>query len=681
MSISASLANILAMPATVVVPAQATSSSFTASVGLVTSDQSVTVIASLNGSVGIAPLSLTATTALSSLTCVNGFLLPGASTTCTVSLAKAVPAGSTASIGISSGNPSLNVSQALLTASAGSSSVTFTATAGAFTANSSASLSASLNGTSTAATISLLLPGSLASLVCNLLTPTSGFGSCTVTLSSAPSSPTAVGLTVSNVALSTLGSITIGANASSAIFTFSVASSFVGSLTLTATQGSLSQSALITVTSPSSTTSNSHPSSPHPTGVVPIRMACDSPFVGAGHRLGCEVQLNAPSSSDSLQVAVTSSARSLAVPATIGTRTGQRLVRFEIEADPAAPDGASILEARIGSVSVQHSVDLQSSDAPRLAAPAEAAVKIGSPFSLTVTAVDPQGLEVHLGATGLPVGATFDPANGVLQWTPSDHDLGMHEIGITAVNALGVSATETVKLYVDSGLPVITEIENGAGSGAPAGCSPGSIASIRGRSLLTGDDAAYDAAGSDSLSGTRVLVNGIPTRILFASVSRVDLLCPAVMAGTPLAISVETAAGKSNELQTAMRESVPGLFTIGGAGTGQALAVQEGSLDLAAIPNARFGAKPAVAGDILSFRATGIGCDSQTSARLSLKIGSYLIPAAAARPLAGYAGVCEVLASIPAVAGDAIPVHLVLMQSDGQQAGSNEATIGVTERQ
>jgi uncharacterized protein (TIGR03437 family) len=335
----------------------------------------------------------------------------------------------------------------------------------------------------------------------------------------------------------------------------------------------------------------------------------------------------------------------------------------------------------MGSASVQQSVALQSSDTPLLTAPAEAAVTPGNPVQFTVTAVDAHGLDVSLDATGLPDGATFDPKSGVLQWTPTDNDLGMHEIRITGVNTLGASAMETVKLYVDSGLPVITEIENGAGPGAPAGCSPGSVATIRGRSLLTGTDAAYDADGNENLSGTRVLVNGIPTAVLFASASRVDMLCPAAVAGTPLAISVETAAGMSNEAQTSMRESAPGLFTIGNAGTGQALAVLDGSLDLAAIPNPRFAANPALAGDIVSFRATGIGCDTQTASRLNLKLGAYVIPALALRPLDGHAGVCEVLASIPAVAGDAIPVQLMLLQTDGQQAASNEATIGVTERQ
>jgi hypothetical protein len=110
--------------------------------------------------------------------------------------------------------------------------------------------------------------------------------------------------------------------------------------------------------------------------------------------------------------------------------------------------------------------------------------------------------------------------------------------------------------------------------------------------------------------------------------------------------------------------------------------VQDGSLDLAAIPNARFAANPVLPGDIVSLRATGIGCDSQTAARLSLKLGTYLVPVAAARPLAGHVGVCEVLVSVPVLAGDAVPVTLMLGQSDGHKWLATKLTnIGVTARQ
>jgi uncharacterized protein (TIGR03437 family) len=333
-------------------------------------------------------------------------------------------------------------------------------------------------------------------------------------------------------------------------------------------------------------------------------------------------------------------------------------------------------------MSIQHSIALLSSAAPDLIVPAEAGGRPRSPITLTVMAADGQGLAVRLTATGLPHNATFDPDSGLLRWTPGEKDLGVHEVMFTAANTLGASTTKAVKLYVDSGLPVVTKLENGVGGGAPAGCSPGSVATVRGRSLFTGTTAAYDAAGgSDNLSGTRVLVNGIPTAVLFASARRVDLLCPAAAAGAPLAISVETAVGRSNELHTSMREGVPGLFTTDGTGTGQALALRDGSLDLAAIPNARYAGKPALPGDMVSFRATGIDCHPQTAPLLSLNLGAYLVPAVDARPLAGHAGVCEVLARVPVAAGEAIPVTLTLLLSDGQQVTSNEGTLSVAARQ
>jgi uncharacterized protein (TIGR03437 family) len=77
---------------------------------------------------------------------------------------------------------------------------------------------------------------------------------------------------------------------------------------------------------------------------------------------------------------------------------------------------------------------------------------------------------------------------------------------------------KTTKLYVDSGLPVVTHLENGAGSSAPAGCSPGSVAALRGRSLFAGTEPASDSSGaSGDLGGTRVLVNGVYTAVLYAS--------------------------------------------------------------------------------------------------------------------------------------------------------------------
>jgi uncharacterized protein (TIGR03437 family) len=292
-------------------------------------------------------------------------------------------------------------------------------------------------------------------------------------------------------------------------------------------------------------------------------------------------------------------------------------------------------------------------------------------------------LDVNLAASGLPAGASFDAKSGALQWSPTNKDLGVHDVAFTATNTLGAATTKTVKLYVDSGQPVAATLENGAGSMAPAGCSPGSVGTIRGRSLFNGSAAASDWSGSsDNLGGTRVLVNGSYAALLYASANRLDLLCPNAAAGTPLLLTVETETGPSNELYSAMRASAPGLLTADGSGSGQALAAQTGSLDLAAVPNARFSGKPALPGDTVSFFATGIDCSPQTVPNLNLTLGQDRVSVAGLKPLAGHAGICEIQAPVPAgVIGDAVPVTLLLVQSDGQEIASNQTTIGIAARQ
>lgn len=637
---------------------------------------------------------------ISSLGCNPASLGPGASSTCTVTLSGPASA-SGASVSLAA-TGSITVAVNSLAIASGSSIGTFTATAGQFKSDQSATVTASLNGTTGSSTIALATLPLVSSLKCAAAGLTSnGSTTCTVTLSkAAPAGGAAVAILASvNNVLTMPASVVIAQNATAASFSVSVGSiasnqsitiiaSLNGSVAITALSltapaksSAVSQNPLITM----STAATQHipiGSSSPPTAVIPTGLLCDHAFLAVGHRMKCEVDFDTPSPSGSIQIAIASSGGSLAVPATVEMRAGQRRVRFEIEADPAALQDTAVLEAHVGSVSVQHSIALLSSGAPNLVVPAQAAGTPRRPIALTVIAADAHGLDVRLAAEGLPRGATFDSNSGVLKWTPGENDFGVHEVVFTASNTLGASTTKTVKLYADSGLPVITKLENGAGSGAPAGCSPGSVATIRGRSLLADATAEYNAAGgSDNLSGTRVLVNGVPTSVLFASDSRVALLCPAAAPGMPLAISVETAAGRSNEVYASMRESAPGLFTTNGAGTGQALATQEGSLDLAAIPNARYAGTPALPDDMVTFRATGVDCNPQTVPRMSLNLGPYLVPVVAARPLAGHAGVCELLARLPSVAGDAIPVTLLLLQNDGQQVASNESTISVIARQ
>jgi uncharacterized protein (TIGR03437 family) len=168
---------------------------------------------------------------------------------------------------------------------------------------------------------------------------------------------------------------------------------------------------------------------------------------------------------------------------------------------------------------------------------------------------------------------------------------------------------------------------------------------------------------------------------LYASASRVDLLCPVAEAGARLAITVETSAGQSQELDSLVQASAPGLFTADGSGMGQALALRSGTPDVAAIPNAHFTAKPALPDDSLSFLATGIDCSQETIGNLSLRLDQSAVPVSALEPLAGHAGICEIRVSIPAtVIGDAVPAILQFVGSDGRKIGSNAVMIAVAAR-
>jgi trimeric autotransporter adhesin len=94
---------------------------------------------------------------LSSLACKPSSLNSGAATTCTVTLSNFAPSGGTV-VSLSSSNTLLPVPAASITVPAGTTSTTFTATAGTIARNQSATLTATLSGVSQTATVSLVAP-------------------------------------------------------------------------------------------------------------------------------------------------------------------------------------------------------------------------------------------------------------------------------------------------------------------------------------------------------------------------------------------------------------------------------------------------------------------------------------------------------------------------------------------
>ena len=214
-------------------------------------------------------------------------------------------------------------------------------------------------------------------------------------------------------------------------------------------------------------------------------------------------------------------------------------------------------------------------------------------------------------------------------------------------------------------------------SPAALSCSPGAISSVSGWFLSDSETPFTDRSGrSASLGETRVLVNGAYAPILSASAGQVEFLCPALPAGTPLDIAVETPSGQSGALQTTMEETAPAIFTVDGSPQGHALAIRANSDELAALPSFRYRARPALSGELVSVWATGIECAA--SPRLRLNLGGQSVAADSMQPLPQMAGVCEIAFRVPAdVIGDSVSLSLEVTRSDATVAVSNRTSVTV----
>src|ERR1039458_8058893 len=154
---------------------------------------------------------------ISSIACSPGSLAPSASSTCTVILS----GSGEGIIGLSSSSTNLTV-PASLTIPAGSGSGTFLATAQAFTADQTATVTATLNDSSKPVTLSLATLPTISSLQCAASLASNASTTCTVTLSKSTTSSSVVTLSNSASSLLTVpSSVSVAANATSATFTAS----------------------------------------------------------------------------------------------------------------------------------------------------------------------------------------------------------------------------------------------------------------------------------------------------------------------------------------------------------------------------------------------------------------------------------------------------------------------------
>jgi len=155
---------------------------------------------------------------LSGLTCGNSTISTPGTTSCSVGLTGAALSGGFA-VALSSNNANLTV-PASITVAFGQTSNSFTATAAQLSANQSGVVTASAGSVSLTNTLSLAAPMQLSSVACAPSTlGSSASSACTVTLNTAATSAATVSLASNNGLLTVPGSVTVASGQNSADFT------------------------------------------------------------------------------------------------------------------------------------------------------------------------------------------------------------------------------------------------------------------------------------------------------------------------------------------------------------------------------------------------------------------------------------------------------------------------------
>jgi len=657
----------LTVPASVTVAAGSTTATFSAAAGTISSNQTATVTATYSSTSATASISLVASVHVSSLSCIPTTLGHNSSSTCTVTLTQAALTGG-ASVALSSNLAALTV-PASVTVAAGSTTATFSATAGTISSNQTATVTATYNSTSATASISLSVSAFVSSLSCSPTTLTSGTSAtCTITAANLSGGWTLITLTKSNPLLTLPSSVTLKGGSSTAKFT-ATAGTITANQTaiVTASLNGSAKSVTFTLNTTGQQTSQAQ--------IRLTGLSCTPGTLPAQSTGLCSITLGKVADGAAAQVRLSSSSASLQLPALIATRPGQTSVQFQVNSATYVKDEAAVISAQLNADTMQQTVSLQPSHDTPIGVPASPVVRFGSELRFQVSAA---GQSAALTAGPLPAGATFDGSTGVFDWTPSAAQQGKYRLAFTATDSAGQAGTAYSEVEVDAGEPIVDSIANAASGSVKGACSPGAIARIEGRWLTPGNTASDPSGGSLELAGTSVQVEGESVPILFASASRIDILCPDAVPALPFQIVVKTTGSVSQPVETMQNVVAPGIFTADGSGSGQGLVFLDGESKLAMVRNYLSEAQPARPGDRILFFATGIG----TVSNVLVRIGEAEVPAASVAPVPGRPGVSQITAIVPdgAAVGNSISLSIVGKSADGSSVASNSVSMAIEEK-
>jgi hypothetical protein len=326
-SLLSSSTTVATVPASVTIPAGASSATFSVTTLAVTASTSVNISASYAGVAQNASLTVTPQASgptLTSLTLSPTSVNGGTPSTGGVTLSAPAPTGG-ALVSLSSNNTAVATVPVNVTIPAGASSATFTVTTLAVTASTSVNISASYAGVTQNASLTVTPQASaptLTSLTLNPSSVNSGSPSTgTVTLSApATSGGALVSLSSGSTAVATVpANVTIPAGASRAAFTVTtLAVTALTTVNISASYAGVTQNATLTVTPPSS-------------GPTLTSLSLSPTSVNGGSPSTASVTLSAPAPSGGALISLSSSSTTVAtVPASVTIPTGATSATFTV---------------------------------------------------------------------------------------------------------------------------------------------------------------------------------------------------------------------------------------------------------------------------------------------------------------------------------------------------------------
>jgi uncharacterized protein (TIGR03437 family) len=372
---------------------------------------------------------------LSGLSCTPASITAPGAAACTITLSAPSLAGGF-SVTLASNNSSVGV-PATVTVPAAASSVGFTATVAPITTNQTAALTASANGASQTATLSLASPAQLSSVSCSPATLGTGQTStCTVTLNQAALSTATVSLSSSTGLLTVPASMTIATSASA------------GTFTATAGTVSSSQTAALTATTNGQSTSTpvSLTASASLTG-----LSCSPSSVNAPGTPACTVTLSGAAPSSGLAVALSSNNAYASVPGSVTVKAGSSSAIFTATVATVSTAQTATLTATAGAVTQTFSLSIAPAAWSISGAITPSSFGSGVTVTLSGGATATADSSGNYTFSGLVNGTyTLTPSRSGYTFTPPTQSVTVSGANLISVNFTAVQNLTTGTITVDT---------------------------------------------------------------------------------------------------------------------------------------------------------------------------------------------------------------------------------------